>query len=213
VGIPVSTTNFQPPHDPSPGSTSLSLIARVKARDPAAWKQLVEIYAPLTYFWCRKSGVSAEDSRDVVQDVFSSMWKAIDGFRPDRKSGSFRGWLCTITRSKVADHWRRCAGHPNAIGGTDAHRQFQQLQELDPSTSPGDLSSSIERSGVLHRAVQIVRNDFEAKTWQLFSRVVLDGESIATVADEFSVSSAAVRQAKSRVLRRLRVELKSLEDT
>lgn len=200
-------------HDPSPGSTSFSLIARVKTRDSEAWKQLVEIYAPLVYFWCRKSGVSAEDARDVVQEVFSAMWKSIDGFGLEQKSGSFRGWLATITQSKIADHWRKQARNPRAIGGTDAHRRLQELGETVGAALHGAVSGGIERTGLLHRAVQCVRNEFETKTWELFSQAVFESRQVADIASQYSVSPSAVRQAKSRVLRRIRAELQSLQET
>jgi RNA polymerase sigma-70 factor (ECF subfamily) len=200
-------SNFPECRDPSPGSTSISLIARVKTRDPEAWRHLGEIYAPLTYFWCRKSGVAAEDARDVVQDVFSAMWKSIDGFNLDGQSGSFRGWLATITQSKIADHWRKRLRNPAGAGGTDAQRRLKELGTSDTSHSSTQLPADIQRSGLLHRAVQLVRNEFEHKTWELFRRVVLDGEAVADVAAANAVSPCAVRQAKSRVLRRIRKEL------
>lgn len=46
----------------------------------------------------------------------------------------------------------------------------------------------------------------------MFWRVVVGNESVAEVAADLGVSSAAVRMAKSRVLRRLRDELEGLEE-
>src|SRR5436309_2947113 len=51
-------------------ATSLSLLARARTREAAAWERLVDLYAPLVYHWCRRCGLSAEDSADVFQEVF-----------------------------------------------------------------------------------------------------------------------------------------------
>ena len=53
--------------------TSLTLLGRVQAQQPEAWDRLVELYAPLVRHWCRKSGLSPEDTADVFQDEVTGM--------------------------------------------------------------------------------------------------------------------------------------------
>ena len=38
-------------------ATSLTLLQRVQARQPAAWERLVDLYAPLVLHWCRRAGL------------------------------------------------------------------------------------------------------------------------------------------------------------
>lgn len=64
--------------------------------------------------------------------------------------------------------------------------------------------------GVVARALKQIQSDFQASTWLAFWRVVIDGQSTAVVAEEMGLTAAAVRQAKSRVLRRLRQQLGDL---
>ena len=52
----------------------------------------------------------------------------------------------------------------------------------------------------------LVREEFEERTWEAFWRVTVEGQTSTAVADALSMTPAAVRQAKSRVLRRLREE-------
>lgn len=52
-----------------------------------------------------------------------------------------------------------------------------------------------------------MRSDFNESTWQAFAQVTLQGRSIQDVAAELGLKDNAVRQAKFRVLRRLREEL------
>jgi RNA polymerase sigma factor (sigma-70 family) len=90
----------------SPGSTSSGFLERLKTQDPQAWQQLADVYGPLVYFWCRKYGVKSEDAADVFQEVFGSVAAAIARFHPQQQGGRFRGWLWTITRRKIQDHYR-----------------------------------------------------------------------------------------------------------
>jgi RNA polymerase sigma-70 factor (ECF subfamily) len=59
----------------------------------------------------------------------------------------------------------------------------------------------------LHRGLAQVQAEFEPRTWQAFWMVVVEGRSPADVAAALGISANSVRQAKSRILRRLRAEL------
>ena len=54
------------------------------------------------------------------------------------------------------------------------------------------------------QAMQAVRCEFSDTYWKMFWRVAVDAVDASAVAAEFGTTPAAVRQAKSRVLRRLR---------
>jgi RNA polymerase sigma-70 factor, ECF subfamily len=196
------------PGSAASGSTSTSLLERVKARDAEAWRRLVKLYGPLVYRWCRQSGRGAEEADDIVQEVFSAVAQHVGTFRHEQPSDSFRAWLATITRHKISDSLRRRHGEAPAQGGTAAQQRLLQLPELScPSTDqPGDDDTP------WHRSLELVRAEFEDRTWRAFWRVVVDGQTPADVADEFGLTIHAVYKAKSRVLRRVRQELGGLED-
>src|SRR5262249_58062505 len=86
---------------PAPETTSLSLLARVRANEATAWQRLVDLYAPLVYHWCRRCGLSREDTADVFQEVFRSVAEHIASFRPEPVGGTFPGWVRTIARHKI----------------------------------------------------------------------------------------------------------------
>ena len=114
-------------------STSSGLIEGVKRQVPLSLHRLVQIYSGLVYSWCRKFGVSQTDAPDVFQEVFRSVHTHIADFRRDEPGHTFRGWLWTITRNKIRDHFRRVAGRPQATGGTDAMLQLQNFAEQQSS--------------------------------------------------------------------------------
>ena len=194
----------------NPSSISSSLLDRVKAKRPEAWERLVDLCGPLVYRWCRGSGVAADDAADVVQEVFKAVAAHVAEFRHERPGDSFLAWLATITRNKIRDHFRRLRHRPEAKGGSDAQRQLLEIPE------PSDLSDPSDRpraDGLLsHRALELVRAEFEHRTWEAFWRVAVDGQSPSDVADELGMTIGAVYKAKSRVLRRLRQELDDLLD-
>jgi RNA polymerase sigma-70 factor (ECF subfamily) len=192
----------------SAGSTSSSLLDRVKARDDAAWRRLVGIYGHLVLYWCRCAGIRRDDRVDICQEVFRAVAVNIDGFRWDRASGTFRGWLRTITRSKVVDHVRRQNRQPAAAGGSDAHERFLAIPNGDPSSVPE--ASDQEKALIVNKTLDLIRPEFEDRTWQAFWRATVEGQQSGVVAAALEMTPGAVRQAKSRVLRRLREELHQL---
>jgi RNA polymerase sigma-70 factor (ECF subfamily) len=186
-------------------TTSLTLLERVRGGDQDAWHRLFNLYGPLVLNWCERSGVSGADADDVRQDVFRAVATGLQQFKRDRPEDTFRGWLRVVTRSKLINHVQRKQKHPEAQGGTEAQLRFKQIAEQDlPEDSPDQLSA------LYHRALELVRLEFEDSTWQAFWRAAVDGHSPALIASEMGVTTAAVRKAKSRVLNRLREELGDL---
>jgi RNA polymerase sigma-70 factor (ECF subfamily) len=194
-----------------PSATSASLIQRLRARDAEAWRQLADLYGPLVYYWCRRYELKAEDAADVFQEVFSAIASGIHAFQHDRARGRFRGWLWTITRNKIHDHFRRLPLQEEALGGTDGLARMAAIpQELADDPTPGPDRNQL--SELVHRAVNMVQAEFEPRTWTAFWRTAVDRQESARVAEELGMSAGAVRIAKSRVLHRIRVLLGDLNE-
>jgi RNA polymerase sigma-70 factor, ECF subfamily len=190
---------------PQDKSTSLTLLERVRGQDGDAWQRLVHLYAPLVLRWCSHRGVRGQDADDVQQEVFQAVVTGLESFRRDRPGDTFRGWLRVITHRKLLDHFRRRQRHPEAQGGTDAQRKLQELAEPDlPDDTEEDLT------GLYHRALELVRSEFEDRTWEAFWRVAVGGQSPDVIAADLGITPATVRKAKSRVLHRLRQEIGDL---
>jgi RNA polymerase sigma-70 factor, ECF subfamily len=192
------------------GSSSISstLLDRIRAQQPEAWERLVNLYSPVVYQWCRQYAVPRDDAPDLVQEVFVSVALHIGGFRRDRAGDSFTAWLRTITRNKIRNHFSARRGKPAAQGGTDAQMRLLDVPEApDPSetTDPREVNNL-----VVPIALNLVRAEFENRTWEAFQRAAVEGQSPAQIAADLGMSIQAVYKAKSRVLRRLRQELDGL---
>ena len=192
-----------------PGVTRSTLLDGIRLREAAAWNRLVELYGPLVYSWCRRTNCQPNDAADLTQEVFAAVAANVDRLRRDRPGDSFRAWLRTITKNKVTDHFRRRQKNPVAAGGTDANEQMQQVPYADfvESLSTDSAPARIE---VLSRALQLVQGDFEETTWKAFWATTVEGDSAAEVADRLGMLTNAVRQAKFRVIRRIREEFGDL---
>ncbi len=82
-------------------------------------------------------------------------------------------------------------------------QKVAEIQEL-PDDDPTD---SYALSQLVSRALDQVRVEFQPSTWQAFWRTAVDGLTTDAVAAELQMTNAAVRQARSRVSRRLRQQL------
>lgn len=187
------------------GGTSLSLLERVRANEAESWHKLVNLYSPLVFFWARRGGLRDSDAADVVQDVWQSVSAALTRFERDGQTGNFRGWLWAITRNKLHDHFRARQGKAEAAGGSEARQWLENIAESEPLDESG-----AEDQGLLHRTLELIRGEFEERTWRAFWRMTVENRSAADVGQELGLNANAVHQAKFRVLRRLREEMAGL---
>lgn len=202
-------------------STSRSLLVRVRNDEEEAWMRLVELYSPLVCYWCRQKGLAEQDLPDVAQEVFKAVATNIERFRDDRPNSTFRGWLRTVTRSKVVDSFRRKGKEPDAAGGTEAQFRFNQLEGTEPVAKEGsngdgagsEAGLSEERRVLFRRALELIQRDFADRTWQAFWKVAVEGRPTADVAEELNMKPGTVRVSRCRVLARLREEFGDLIET
>lgn len=203
---------------PPLSATSPSFLNGVRGRDEAAWKRFSRLYGPLVYRWLRQASLSPADAEDVLQEVFVAVAHSIGRLEFKPGTGSFRRWLRGIAGNKLKQFFQKAADAPRAIGGSGGHRQWANLPAIAdelPSTD-GEASARQseptaipfdEEASLLHRALGLLKSDFEEQTWRAFWRMAVDGRTSVEVAEELGMSKKAVRQAKYRVLRRLRDEL------
>jgi len=189
--------------------TSVTLLERVQKlpADREAWDEFVRRYHPMIHAWCLKWGLQASDAEDVAQDVFAAAAAGLADFRRDRPGDTFRGWLRGITRNKALMHFRRSGRQPAGEGGSDA---LLRLQDVADPQAECDPEEEAEAGQVYHRALQLLRGEFAEPVWQAFWLTAIDGRAPAALTAELGMSSASIRQAKSRVLRRLKQEVGDL---
>jgi RNA polymerase sigma-70 factor (ECF subfamily) len=145
-----------------------------------------------------------------MQEVFKVVSFRICTFRRETARDSFRNWLWGITRVKIQDHFRRTENQPVAIGGSGAARLIAQV----PVHEPPDFDDAVggRMSGPLARCLDLVQIEFGDEVWEAFRLTVMEAQPPKEVAAALNMSPAAVRKAKSRILRRIREEFEGLVD-
>jgi RNA polymerase sigma-70 factor (ECF subfamily) len=184
-------------------TTSLSLLQRLRGgAEPEDWERFVYLYTPLLERWAGLAGARDADAGDLVQDVFTVVYRKLAHFAPQRP-GSFRAWLRTVLVNRWRDVCRRATAGPEIV---DSHR----LDEVPALQAAAQDSEDCER--LVARALERIRPEFQPHTWQAFWEFTTSGAEASTVAQRLGVSVDVVYAAKCRVLRRLRQELDGLLD-
>jgi RNA polymerase sigma-70 factor (ECF subfamily) len=188
---------------------SSSLLNRLRDQDADAWRRLVELYYPLVRDWCLRARLQAEDAADVAQEVFRALAGNVMRFEREGGKNSFRGWLWGITHNQLIAHWRRRQRQPTGVGGTEAQRRIAAVAEPQ-FEEPSTAEAADDKQGLLRRAVELLRSEVSAPTWQAFWRTTVEGQAPAAVAADLGLTVNAVYLAKARLLRRLREEFGEL---
>jgi DNA-directed RNA polymerase specialized sigma24 family protein len=133
--------------------------------------------------------------------------KAIPKYQYDPDRSTFRNWLFTVVRSKFNNHLAAQARQPRLAGDTTIH-EFAE-NEADPA-----LEESWRReyqANLIRWASDQIQKESKAQTWDAFRRTALLGEPPEIVAGELGLSLNALYVARSRVTRRLKEAIESIE--
>jgi RNA polymerase sigma-70 factor (ECF subfamily) len=195
--------------NPSDSATSPTLLGQL-GREPnnqAAWSAFVARYGPKIYGWCRGWKLQDADAQDVAQNVLLKLAAKMSSFRYDA-TGSFRGWLKTVTHHAWQDFLesRRRAG----LGSGDS----QVAELLQGIEARDDLVKRLEEEfdqELLERAMARVQLRMAPRTWEAFRLTALEGLSGAEAGTRLQMKVATVFVAKSEVRQMLQEEIRKLE--
>lgn len=190
--------------------TSDSQLEKVKAMDEESWRWLKDYYTPLIRWWCRSwqcQGwqLSKEDKEDVTQQVFATVVTKIKDFKKGSHVGGFRAWLREITQNKLRDLGKKRRGKAQAVGGTSATEGIAQVPgPIDAALEVNELS---EWAILVQKAMRVIRDQFEPKTWEVFWLVAVEDRDPEAIAEQMAINVATVYTHKCRVLNRLKDEI------
>jgi RNA polymerase sigma-70 factor (ECF subfamily) len=148
----------------------------------------------------RRRGLQDADAQDVMQQVFLSISKSIEGWIPGDLQPPFRAWLTTIARNAIT---KALARRPRdaATGSTS------MVERLDAQPDPQETTVEIlaeARKELIRWATEQIRSEFSEATWNVFWQTAIEGVPIAEVAKSTGRSAGAVYVARYRVIARLK---------
>jgi RNA polymerase sigma factor (sigma-70 family) len=193
----------------SKNRTRITLLGRLRATpdDQAVWAEFVEWYGRNIHAWCRAWGLQESDAQDVTQEVFLNLTVQMHGFCYDPK-GSFRAWLKTLTRRAWLVYLKK---QRKAVRGNGDEAELDRLANLKARK---DLTQRLEEAfdqELLQEASNLVQLRVEARTWEAFELLALQGLSGEEAASRLKMKVTTVIVARSKVQRMLREELARLE--
>ncbi len=160
------------------------LVRRVASGDERALSALYDRYAGLIF----GSGVRYLGDRglaeDLVQDVFTSIWRNAAGFDPAR--ASFSTWVYRITRNRATDLIRRRRARVRTV---ESDPLFEPGEE-DPS---GGLSRSFDVAAALSRLSPVHREVLVLAYFEGFSQSEISRRTDTPLGTVKSRTTAALR--------------------
>ena len=193
-----------------PPLTRVTLLNRLKdGADADAWHEFVHLYGPVVYGFARKRGLQDADAADLMQEVLRSVARNAVRMEYDPKRGTFRGWLYTVTRNKIYNFLNGQRGRPRGSGNPDDQVRIEAVPDrTDDQSKEWDLEYQRRLTA---KAMDLVRDEFQVRTWKAFWGKAVEGRSVEEVGIELAMTHGSVYIAKSRVLARLRVEVQRLQ--
>lgn len=98
------------------------------------------------------------------------------------------------------------------MGGSSVQRRLQGVPSEEESGDRQSASAVLDQRVLHRRVVELVRDEFELRTWQAFWKVIVEGKTPKDAAADLGMTVNAVYLAKSRVLHRLREEFAALAE-
>lgn len=196
-------------------STRWSLVQRLKEwDDDMSWQEFFNTYWKLIYSVALRAGCTEPEAQDVVQETVLTVAKKMQEFKADPAVGSFRGWLCTITRRRVADQLRK--RQPAGFVLNPRRRQTSHgstTNELPDQAEPTleDFWHEEWRNHLMELALERVKANANARQYQIFNLHVIKKLPADRVAQGMGLKVADVHQAKHRVVALIKREVRRLQ--
>ena len=161
------------------------LVARCRAGDPEAWRELVNRFSRYVYgIAVQAFRLPEHDAEDVFQEVFARAYEHLDRLRDDE---AIRPWLGQLTR-------RLCI---------DRLRSGSREQPTDVALEPREVDETIEtldEAFSVHEALATMPEHCREILDRFFAR----DESYRSIGDALELPAGTIASRISRCLRRLR---------
>ncbi len=186
-----------------------SLVLRIKDADnQAAWEEFVCLYRPAIKRIALSCDLQEADAEEIAQHVLMAVASSVDRYQKVGGSVRFRHWLRRIARNAIINAITR---RPEDRGTGRSSVQDLLAQAPSPGEQLDALLSIESRRELYLRASQIVKGDVSEDTWLAFEMTAVRGIEIEKVAEQLGKSVGSIYAARSRVMKRLRIEVAELD--
>jgi RNA polymerase sigma-70 factor, ECF subfamily len=168
------------------------LVRRVaQSGDERALSELYDRYAGLVYGVGMRYLGDRSLAEDLVQEVFTAVWRGAAGFDPEL--ASFATWMYRITRNRATDVIRRRRARVRTVGGAS----HPELSEPDPT---GELSRSFDVASALSRLSPAHREVLTLAYYHGLSQSEISSRTNTPLGTVKSRTTAALRALRESML-------------
>lgn len=141
--------------------TDEELYTRILSKDSEALELLYDKYERLVFSFAYRMMQDQQRAEDVVQDVFSKLWRDHSPYEADR--GKFSSWLLTMTRNRCLDVIRKSSKQQEVgLLDKDAERVNDTMHDM-----PEQAVEWKEKSERIREALSHLKED-QRKIVELF---------------------------------------------
>jgi RNA polymerase sigma factor (sigma-70 family) len=163
--------------------TDAQLVARARAGDHDAWREIVERYSRYVYAITASFRFRQQDAEDIFQDVFARAYEHLGTLRDDE---ALRPWLAALTRRLGIDRLR-AGGREQVTDQLEGEAVDDRLEELDEAF---DVREALA--------------ELPDHCREILDRFFARDESYRTIGDALDLPSGTIASRISRCLKRLR---------
>lgn len=176
--------------------TDAELISACRRGDEAAWNELVDRYQRLIFTVPRRAGLSEEQSADILQEVFLTLFEKLDEIQQPEK---IRSWIVTAAKFKT---WGAVRGK-KGFYTTETEGEMEAKMANLPDTSP--LADAVLIELEEQHLIRTALMEMEERCRKIISMIYLQDSAAtyAEVAREIGVGETSISPLRARCLKKL----------
>ncbi len=178
------------------------LLRACKSGDESAWNAIVERYQRLIATIPRRAGLNEDQTADVFQEVFLTLFQKLDEIEQPEK---LRAWLVTTAKFKT---WGIVRGQ-KGFYSPETEEEMENEMAMLPDNSPlaDEVLIELEQQHLIRTAV----SKLEERCQKILSMIYLRNvaASYAEVAASVGVGESSVSPLRTRCLDKLAKILKT----
>lgn len=174
------------------------LLRRVAEQaDPAAFRELYQIYGPRVKAYMMRLGADAATAEDLAQETLLSVWRRASLYVADK--GSADAWIFAIARNLRIDRLRREVPWQEL--------PEDRVEQADGEPQPDEAASDRERQA----RVRAVLAQLPPEQHEVVGLSYLDGLSHGEIATRLGLPLGTVKSRMRMAYQKIRVALEDLK--